>query len=176
MNSRLISGRVVRTRVPRRVPRRAREKSERAPRSRAFFRIDEGIVGRWAMGAAIAALVSVSNGLIPTTATADIDVQHIEFFKGLDRFSGQVPPNSGYFVELCLVAIDVTSAQVTPPGQPACPMDDFVIDRSGVLLRARVRHAARTRHRLSHGTGPELHGRHRRGRRAGQRSGRIQRG
>jgi len=73
---------------------------------------------------ALAVLVCASNHLYPVAANAIIDVQRIEFFKGLDRFSGEVPAESGYFVELCLEATDVTSAQVTPPGQPACPMND----------------------------------------------------
>ena len=59
---------------------------------------------------AIALLVCASNGAFLATANADIDVRHIEFFKGLDRFSGEVPAKSGYFIELCLEATDVTSA------------------------------------------------------------------
>ncbi len=92
--------------------------------------VKERAAGRRAMRSfvAVAGLLSVSSSLVPAEATADIDVENIEFFKGLDRFSGVIPANSAYFVELCLVATDVTSAIVTPPspGQP-CPMDDFVL-------------------------------------------------
>jgi len=100
------------------------KRASRGVSKRAQSRVVSHGLRRWV---AIAALVCLSDGVFPATAHADIDVQNIEFFKGLNRFSGEVTAQSGYFVELCLVASDVTSAEVTPPGQPACPMDDFVI-------------------------------------------------
>ena len=37
-----------------------------------------------------------------------------------------MPPNSAYFVELCLEATDATSAEVVTPLAASCPMDDFI--------------------------------------------------
>ena len=68
----------------------------------------------------------LSTTLSPAVASA-IDVEHIEFFKGLDRFDGTPPPNFAYFAELCLIGTDITTAAVVLPDQSSCSMDsDFV--------------------------------------------------
>lgn len=64
----------------------------------------------------------VGVGFLPDVAIADIDVESIEFFKGLDRQSGTIPPNQAYFVELCLIGTDITSASVRLPDKTICAM------------------------------------------------------
>lgn len=69
----------------------------------------------------------VTGAMSPGDAAA-IDVEFIDFFKGVDRFDGAIPPNSGYFVELCLIGTDVVSAEVVKPDMSSCPMDDIFFD------------------------------------------------